>query len=280
MPPQSALNAAACDKTEKMENIENMKKSVSFGTKQEAIITPKDGYEIESVIVTNTATNNTIPVDVKQVPENPTQWVCSFVQPAAHVTIKPIVRPIIYSITFDVSDEYDIILVEQGSLADVEIQSSVSKDDTTSDETPSDFRDPQHSSDNSSALDVGENESDTEANSSSAVVDENEDSLTAESDEVKSESSDENQANVSEETEDAVPNNDVPYDAEDFEDELEGVEPVEMSRSDYDKKIELYWSWKTEFDMGKCPEYKFLDIKKRHLQFLEDVHNGKIVLVD
>ena len=268
---------AAGDKAEQMENL---KKSVSFGTKQEAIITPKEGYEIESVIVINTATNNTIPAEVKPVPENPTQWVCSFVQPAAHVTIKPIVRPVMYSITFDITEECDIILVEQGSFADVEIQSSVSKDDPTSDATPSDFRDPQHSSDNSGALDVGENESDTEENSSSVVVDENKASLNDENDEVKSESFEDDQANVSEEAEDAVPNNDVAYDAGDFEDELEDVEPVEMSRSDYDKKIELYWSWKKEFDMGKCPEDKFLDIKKRHLQFLDDVSAGRIVIID
>lgn len=251
------------------------KKSVCFGTKQEAIITPKEGYEVTEVAVVNTADNSVIPSELRQDEHIPTQWICSFVQPAAHVIIKPAICPIQYSVSFEISDAFTVVLVEHDSPADIEIKMAADQQNNNSDiqaeqesnSQESDFSEPQHSVNDGAneALDVG----DKDAKNLSASPD-----TEAESESSTGEYIADGEATVQE----PEGNSDVAYDAGEFADELEDFEPVVITQQQYNEKNNLFWSWKTEFDYGRCSEEKFANIQKKHQQWLEDISAGKIVV--
>lgn len=250
--------------------MDNNKKSVSFGTKQEAIITPKEGYEVESVTVVNTADNSVIPSELKQNEDTPTQWICSFLQPAAHVLIKPVTRPILYSVSFEISDEYTVVLVESDSMAEIEIKTAASEQDNTKEKTENtepentDFNKPQHSFNEGAdgALDVGDENNDGAEDSVGDLADV---------------SNDNDELSMDAETEEEGVT-DVPYDAGEFSEELEDFEPVVISQKEYSDKNNLFWSWKKEYNLGKCSEEKFASIQAKHLQWIEDINAGKIIV--
>lgn len=291
--------------------MDNNTKNVRFGTKQEAIITPKEGYEVESVTVVNTADNSVIPSELKQNEETPNQWVCSFLQPAAHVVIKPVTRPILYSVSFEVSDTFTVVLVEQDSMADIEITSAANEqkeseetaEEQNTEKEDSDFKEPQHSVKEGAedALDVGGKEGE-ETDASSYTQD-----ITTENADVQVEEAvQQNENNVSQpEVEDAAevviktsdssevvednssdgkePDNttgggDVAYDAGDYAEELEDFEPIVITQKQYDDRNTLYWSWRGKYDEGKCPEEKFEKIRKKHKQWIDDIQAGRIIV--
>ena len=271
-------------------------KEVRFGTKQEAVITPKEGYELEKVVVINTVDNSVVPSEITKTADNPLQFVCSFIQPAGHVTIKPYVKPILYSVTFEVSDECNIVLVEQESMADVEIKSAISGDAQTPPEgnepaeASGDFKHPQHSStqDTEEGLNVGDNEpqTNTENETHTAATEPSVDEPVDTNNETTQETtpvSEHGVAEAEENTDEAVESGteerrDVAYDAANYIEDQDDIEPTIISQKELDEKNESYWQWKEEYDAGRCPEEKFLDIKKRHLEFMDNISSGKIVI--
>ncbi len=132
-------------------------KEVRYGTKQEAVITPKPGHKLDKVMVINTADNQIIPSEVVEISDNPLQYKCSFEQPAGHVTIKTSVSPILYSVTIEENDMCNIVFVEQDSEVDVEIKNKFNEGQKEGSQPG--FNSPQHSFNDADdgALGVGEN---------------------------------------------------------------------------------------------------------------------------
>lgn len=252
-------------------------KEVRFGTKQEAMVTPKEGYELEAVEVINTADNSVIPSELRKVSDNPAQYICSFVQPAGHVTIKPYVKPVLYSVTFEVSSECNIVLVEQESMVEVEIKSAVGQENEN--EPPSgsddiakgdeDFNQPQHSDNEyiEEGLNVGEQ---VEVPNTFDVEPGNEHDLPAEPDVI---------TDVVGELDDYEVDDKAAFTADVcLEDDADDGEPEEITPDEYEDKNTLYWQWKDKFDAGECTEEKFLDIRRRHMDFIEKINTGRIVV--
>ena len=129
-------------------------KEVCFGTVQEAFITPKPGHELERVVVINTVDNQVVPSEVSKVCDNPLQYKCSFVKPAVHVNIKPVIKPIMYSVTIEENELCNIVFVEKDSAVDVEIKDAFKQEEE--DTTSAGFNTPQHSFNDggAAALDV------------------------------------------------------------------------------------------------------------------------------
>lgn len=251
-------------------------KEVRFGTKQEAVVTPKMGYALERVEVINTADNSIVPSELHKTSDSPMQYVCTFLQPAGHVTIKPIVKPILYSVTIEAHEECNIVLVETDSPADIEIKNAIVHEEKTPEEVEAkaesreDFNQPQHSSDThiEQGLDVGEEDLKPE------VVD----------------LMPENISMPEPDAEEADAVEDIPDDSaasqpvecavrlEDDEDDDEDDEPIFISQAEYDKKMELYWKWREAADRGECTKEKFDEIKKLHIEFTDKITKGKIII--
>ncbi len=240
-------------------------KEVRFGAKQEAVVTPKVGYELERVEVINTADNSIVPSELHKTSDSPAQYVCSFFQPAGHVTIKPFVRPILYSVTIEVPEECTVVLVEKDSLADIEIKNAIGQEthnpsevsDTA--ETGEDFNQPQHSVEtiDEQGLDVGEEELKPDAGD-----------LVPEDEPVP-----EDDAAVEEDAgSPAVAECEVCLEDDDDD------EPIVMTQAEYDRKMTLYWQWREKYERGECPKEKFDDIKKRHIEFTDKITKGKIII--
>ncbi len=297
-------------------------KPVPIGTKQEAIITPKEGYEVAEVVVINTATNETVPSELKKTSEIPAQWTCSFAQPAGSVSIRTSVKPILYSVTIEECDNCNIVLLDYSDAAEVELKAS---DNEANDETeeaaedPANFNCPQHSVKNGAdeALDVEDGspvntETDCvvpseshEENEGKDVVESVEANNRSDDSEDKPESVEDNDnqninesvdpnvtddvsvVNNSSEPENEEDNsnddngispNDQVYDAGEFEDDLKVDEPERISQDVVDKKNKLFWKWRDAYNAGKVKQKEFEDVKRKHMQFLDDISNGKIIV--
>ncbi len=228
------------------------KNGVRFGAKQEAIITPKEGYEVVSVEVINTDTKEVVLSELKKSTEHPGRCICTFVQPSANVVVKPTIKPILYSITIEASSNCSVVFVEEESLADIEINDALEKD--SSENNDSTFNCPQHSvkDDTTEALNVGV--SDDESDLSDIADNEDEDESEVES------------------------STDVMYDSGSFSDVIAPKKPTVMTQKELDKKNEVYWQWKREFDEGRCTKEKFNEIHKRHRKLYADISAGRVIV--
>lgn len=278
-------------------------KGVKVGTKQEALITPKPGYEVAEVKVVLTADNQVVPSELKQISDNPAQWACYFEQPAGHVSIKPVINPILYSVTIEENDMCNIVMVEQNSDVDVEIKSAAdanNEDEKKVAEGSSDFNVPQRSvnEDAKMALDVGENENnsaesndedggvevivpkpeDVSENLSSTEDSPEVDEHEAETDKIIEEEVKTSEDDESDEDEDKEGENDVYYDAGRFEEELADIEPIYITQKEHDDNIDLYWKWKDKYDAGKCSEEDFVKIRTKYDKFQQDIAEGLIII--
>lgn len=233
----------------------------AFGTKQEAIISPKDGYELEKVTVLNSTTNEEVEVELKKNPNNPAQWICSFLQPAGTVTIKPVLKPIFYSVIIEECENCDIILVEQDAAAEIQIRAAenttpteevsseneeinIEKEDNSEAQSEnSNFSDPQHSfktdTGTASVLDVEETDS--------------------------KDSTEKNAQNTD-------------NDGDEIDDELKDIEPTYITQAANDKKHRIFWDHRTAFEEGRITKAKFEEVKKKHMQYLDDVSSGRIII--
>lgn len=241
------------------------KNGVYFGAKQEALITPKEGYKVVSVEVINTKTGDIVPSELKDSTEHPGRCICTFVQPSSDVVIKPKVEQILYSITIEIDNNCSVVFVEQDSLADIEIQTAVKNEDSVSKQAT--FKYPQHSLNdaNDNTLNVGEDIETTDKPNFESYN---------ESPDVKSDSQDNENEEESEETS----NTDVVYDGGQYSGVLVTKEATVITQKEYENKIKRYWDWKREYDEGRCTEQKFKDIQKRHRKFYDDIAAGRIIV--
>ena len=242
-------------------------KEVRYGTRQEVSISPKAGYELEKVEVVNKVDNSIVPCELTKTSDNPAEYVCSFIQPAGNVAIQPFVRPIVYSVMFEVCEECDILFVEEGSQADVEIKSAIGYEDdehpevSEDAETDEDFKQPQHSTNENDEPGASAGEEDDKPvndvdNSGGEAAPEDEDAEGADSG-----------------NEQSATEFDVCY-----EDDEEDEEPIVISAAEFDKRNNLYWKWREKYERGECPDEKFKEIKKRHFEFTDKISEGKIIV--
>ena len=234
-------------------------KAVPIGAEQIAVLTPDEGYEVETVSVINTATNEDVPCELVKANENPAQWKCIFKQPAGSVSIKPKVVPILYSVIIEDCPNCNIVLVEAEAADEVVEQLSEVAPENEG-EGNSNFNNPQHSVENDAvkALNVGESDFEN-----AVAEDENEETFeTVENEEIVGET-----------------NGDKFYDGGVFEEEI-NQEPVLMTQAEYDRKNDIYWQWRNAANEGKCDRAEFEKVKKQHLQLQDDIYNGKVKIVD
>lgn len=234
-------------------------KAVPIGAQQVAMLTPKEGYEVESVRVINTTTNEDVPCELVKANENPAQWKCTFKQPAGAVSIKPNVIPILYTVIIEESEYCNIVLLEAED-ADGVIEQITEEKTETKKEDVSNFNNPQHSfeKDAEEALNVGEGES-----KKSAEVE-----ITEETPDIN-----EDLDSVAEVDGDKI------YDGGEFEEEI-NQEPILMTQAEYDRKNDLYWKWRNAANEGKCNKEEFEQVKKQHLQLQDDIYSGKVKIVE
>lgn len=352
-----------------------IEKNVMFGTKQEAVLMPNEGYEIESVVVLNKSTNEIVPSQLTKTGDNPAKWICAFVQPAGVVAIKPSVKPIYYTVVIEACEHCNIVLLESNDIVNVQI-AAVSDPDTpdggakepdgaeepnTAEEAereavdplpdeeapgadavapdalnggkpaenenrrgdiqsdgqergaegqgPSvNFNYPQHSSDIASGVDEGSNVEDDlekpelESESpgefqSEPQVDhclqrspdvEPELELEAEPELVpEMEPAPEPEAepvpelNPESEVEDAEETiKDCVYSAGEFEADLQDKQPREIYPAEYNKKNELYWRYKNALRAGQITQAEFDEVERKHMDFMNDISEGNIVVVE
>lgn len=230
-------------------------KAVPIGAKQTAMLTPDEGYEVESVRVINTVTSEEVSCELVKSNENPAQWKCTFIQPAGSVSIKPKVVPILYAVVIEECANCNIVLLEAEEAAEVEAKAVESNKETVGEDI-SNFNNPQHSFENDAemALNVGEETEDPEV-----------------SEEVAEPEEDENPVEE--------PGGDKIYDGGEFEEEI-NQEPILMTQAEYDKKNALYWQWRNAASEGKCDKAEFEEVKKQHLQLQDDIFNGKVKIVE
>ena len=234
-------------------------KAVPIGVQQAVMLTPNEGYEVESVSVINTVTNEDVPCELVKSSENPSQWKCTFKQPAGSVSIKPKVVPILYAVIIEECANCNIVLLEAED-AEVVTENITEPGQEIENEDKSNFNNPQHSLENDAevALDVGESdseESDVE-DVTKAVPEEDVNSNSVEKD-----------------------NGDMIYDGGEFEEEI-NQEPILMTQAEYDRKNDAYWQLRKEVKEGKFSKEEFEKIKKQHLQLQDDVFSGKVKIVE
>lgn len=234
-------------------------KVVPVGVQQIAMLTPNEGYEVESVTVINTVTNEEVPSELQKINDNPAQWKCTFKQPAGSVSIKPKVVPILYAVVIEECANCNIVLLEAEDAAAVEENITESNQETEN-EDKSNFNNPQHSfeDDAEEALDVGE----------SVSEESNTEDVSEDAPEI------EESSNTVDNT-----NGDKIYDGGEFEEEI-NQEPVLMTQAEYDRKNDLYWQWRNAAREGKCNKEEFEKIKKQHLQLQDDIYTGKVKIVE
>lgn len=234
-------------------------KAVPIGAEQIVMLTPKEGYEVESVSVINTVTNEDVPYELLKMNDNPAQWKCTFKQPAGAVSIKPKVVPILYTVVIEECEYCNIVLLEAEEAAGVE-EKVIESTPETKDEDKSNFNNPQHSIENDAevALDVGEGDTEELL----------EDEITEEASEKEGKSNPVDNGN-----------GDKIYNGGEFEEEI-NQEPVLMTQAEYDRKNDLYWQWRNAANEGKCNKEEFEKVKKQHLQLQDDIYNGKVKIVE
>ena len=234
-------------------------KAVPIGAVQTAVLTPNDGYEVESVSVINTATNEDVPCELVKSNEAPAQWKCTFKQPAGSVSIKPKVVPILYNVVIEECAYCNIVLLEAEVAAEVEAKINEANHEVQG-EDKSNFNNPQHSFENGAevALNV---EEDNEPEPEEVDVPE--------------------ETTEGEKVENPVVNTggDKIYDGGEFEEEI-NREPVLMTQAEYDRKNDLYWQWRNAANEGKCDRAEFEKVKKQHLQLQDDIYSGKVKIVE
>ena len=98
-----------------------MAKKALFGTTQEVLLTPKLGYEVEAVEVFNKTTNEVVASQLVKTMDNPPQWVCSFVQPAGVVSLRPKMKPVYFSVVIEECENCSIVLLESNDVVDVKV---------------------------------------------------------------------------------------------------------------------------------------------------------------
>ena len=234
-------------------------KAVPIGAKQTAMLTPNEGYEVESVRVVNTVTSEEVPCELVKSNESPAQWKCTFIQPAGSVSIRPKVIPILYAVVIEECANCNIVLLEAEEAADVEARVTESGKASEGEDT-SNFNNPQHSFEDGAEVALNVEEEDTEEQVPVNITEE---------------ASEEDEETVSDEKIDG----DKVYDGGEFEEEI-NREPVLMTQAEYDKKNDIYWQWRNAANEGKCDRAEFEKVKKQHLQLQDDIFNGKVKVVD
>lgn len=272
-------------------------KKVLYGAKQEAVLTPKEGYEVESVEVFNKTTNEVVPSQLTKTSDNPPQWTCTFSQPAGVVAVRPKMRPIYYAVIIEECEHCSIVLMESNDVVDVKITAVNNADVGTSVPNNTDSQ-PDEPELDSAALE----------NSGTPVVERSETAPTSDEPnpaaanvdaEVLSSAEQEGDTNFnipqhSEHTEETSPadmsvednhteettepTQDVAYDAGEFQEELEEVEPTVLSREEYDRRCASYWQHHKAFFAGQIDKEVYNDVLKKHNAFMEDISTGRIVI--
>ena len=230
-------------------------KVVPIGVQQTAMLTPNEGYELESVTVINTVTNEVVPSELEKISENPAQWKCTFKQPAGSVSIKPKVVPILYSVVIEECEYCSIVLLEAEDAATVEAHVTEQNSEAEG-EGNSNFNNPQHSLENDAeeALDVGAGN--TEGQALEDIADD-----------------------APEAEEPTNKDGDKVYNGGEFEEEI-NREPVLMTQAEYDRENDRYWQCRNAVKEGKFAREEFEKLKKQYLQLQDDIYNGKVKIVD
>lgn len=281
-------------------------KEVLFGARQEVVLSPKEGYEVEAVEVFNKTTNKAVPAELTQTCENPPRWTCSFIQPAGVVTVRPKMKPICYSVIIEECDNCCVVLLESDDAVD--IQMAVTNTEAAPEEKP--LAPEQESGDEVATAgepDNGPEEAFVEAEGQ--VEDDHEmpaqpsespdiTAPDAPTEQIRDEENpsanfnppqhpagdDEGCQDEASDVEDNTLNkdsdllHDMVYDAGEFESELEETEPVVITRSEYDKKNESYWQHRKAFLSGQISKEEYDEVEKKHMQFTDCVSTGKIIV--
>lgn len=285
----------------------NVKNAV-FGTKQKLVLTPDVGYEVEAVEVFNKTTNEVVPSLLEKTSENPPQWTCSFQQPAGLISIRPKMKQILYSVIIEECENCNIVLLEYDDAVDIKVGVSAFEQpevqQPSSEENSEDgvnFNQPQHSANDEDNAAVTLNVGGNDASDAVAPIPE-EDNAEVEVNTAENTVHSEEEASIPDEPDgdiiDAVVEgpgdetevkdedntgveagaHDSIYDAGEFEDELQEVEPEIISGKTRDKKNDLYWQHRKAYDAGQITKEKFLEVQKKHMQFLDDIAKGKIIV--
>lgn len=312
-------------------------KNVLYGTMQKYVLTPNEGYEVDSVEVFNKTANEIVPSVLEKTGENPAQWTLSFQQPAGMISVRPKMKPMMYTVVIEECENCNIVLLEYDDAVNIQVGSSLSSGPRAQKtEGGANFNLPQHSTDSKdktkSKMNVGGNdsfnqegtiqeradafeggakvESDHEqsepdlAEDSKAPNDESnscKDSVEVPEKESKNEENGEDKPVVpvdnddlteedcasgndtvdseeTEESEEPEDKHDVVYDAGEFADELQEVQPLYITDEERKTKINLYWDYRKAFDEGRISKDKFYEVYKKHSQFLDDIRDGRIVV--
>lgn len=267
-----------------MNSIEN---KVQFGAKLNYALTPKEGFEIESVEVFNQTANQIVPCQLTKTNDNPPQYTCSFVQPAGVVAIRPKTRPILYSVIIEECENCSVVLVESNDAVDIQIASAAesttesteqnesveSNDENPHPETEAESSQDSENENSAPQKDVGATGEAHEKDGQGEAVNFNIPQHSVDTEENADEASDveENETNDAVEvTQDSV------YDAGEFAKELEEIEPTIITQAEVDKKNKAYWQHRNAFIAGQISKEEFDKVEKKHMEFLDDISRGLI----
>ena len=300
-----------------------MEKKVLFGATQEAVLSPKEGYEVESVRVFNKTTNEVVPSQLTKTSDNPPQWTCTFYQPAGVVAIQPVMRPIVYSVIIEECENCSIVLMESNDVVAIKM-AAVNQDADAAEDTPVEDEgvDDEAPVVGGSAGSVEENPAvvgdaqplEPQETPREPAAEEEENGLPGDGDALPAASegegaagnfnepqhslnddggaeevsdvegnggADEDSGNGDEDSGNGNDENgDEVYPAGEFAEELELREPVKMRREDYDNKCKAYWHYKRQRLAGHISQEFFDGVEKAHMEMLDDVSEGRIVIID
>lgn len=262
-----------------MNSIEN---KVQFGAKLNYALSPKEGFEIESVEVFNKTANQEVPCELTKTNDSPLQYICSFIQPAGVVTIRPKTKPILYSVIIEVCENCSVVLVEANEDVDIEIAAVAEAGTADDEQAVNDEVDNkpeaaqtseapgQENMDPVPPLDEEEGPA-TESHGDSVNFNMPQHSVHTE------ENADEASDVEEKETIDAVgATQDKVYDAGEFAAELEDIEPTIITQADVDKKNKAFWQHRDAFMAGQISKDEFEKVNKKHMEFLDDISRGLI----
>ena len=247
--------------------------------------------KVESVEVINKTTNQIVPSQLTKTNDNPSQWTCSFIQPAGVVSIRPKMRAIFYSVIIEECENCSVVLVESNDEVDIQLASVAAAEDSSADEqasgepfTPEDSSANEHDpadktsaeeeaivSDSSYEAEAATKEASDEAQGDATNF--NNPQHSADNEEHADEATDVEETKTHEAigtTQDAV------YDAGEFEDELEDIEPTVITQAECDKKNKAYWQHRNAFIAGQISKEEFDGVEKKHMEFLDAISSGLI----
>lgn len=267
-----------------------IEKSVQFGTLQEAILAPKEGYEVDTVEVLNRTTNEVVPSQLTKTSDNPPRWVCSFRQPAGVVVIKPKMKPILYSVIIEECDNCCIVLMESNDVVEVMAAADTSVQAVEAEDVQGAHKDdepPFHEEADGTQQPPQEMiEFDPEAELDELDFDEAEvipddtegEDLDegAEGNTYLSEIGDEEEEGQADDATELT--QDEAQDTGKFQKEVEEVAPIVMTQAEYDKKCASYWQHRHAFDAGKISREDFEAVRRKYMKLSEDITSGAVII--